>query len=430
MNIQEKVSLNMDVRGLEQSATLVINDRSKSLAAEGRKIIKLGLGQSPFPVPHPVVEALKYHAHEKAYLPAKGLPELRTAVADFHRRHDGVERCAEDVLVGPGSKELMFMLQLVYYGELIVPTPCWVSYVPQAKMLGRRVSLIHTTFEDRWRITAEKLERRISQDHDQYRPRILMLNYPGNPDGCTYNADELKDLAEVARKFQVILLSDEIYGQLHFAGEHISVARYYPEGTIISSGLSKWCGAGGWRLGTFTFPPDLSWLLDAMAVAASETFTSVCAPIQCASVTAFTGGDEIERYLAHARRILSALGTRCARTLQDGLIRVHSPSGAFYLFLDFSALSEKFLSRGINNSKTLCERLLDDTGVAILPGEAFGRPCEELTARMAYVDFNGGEALAASEAVGLDHDLPDDFCVRSCSRVIEAMDLTVDWANR
>lgn len=430
MNIREKVSLNMDVRGLEQSATLVINDRSKSLAAKGRKIFKLGLGQSPFPVPHQVVEALKYHAHEKAYLPAKGLPELRTAVADFHRRHDSVERCAEDVLVGPGSKELMFMLQLVYYGELIVPTPCWVSYVPQAKMLGRRVSLIHTTFEDRWRITAEKLERRISQDHDQLRPRILMLNYPGNPEGCSYSADELADLAEVARKFQVILLSDEIYGQLHFAGEHISVARYYSEGTIISSGLSKWCGAGGWRLGTFTFPPELSWLLDAMAVAASETFTSVCAPIQCASVTAFAGSDEIERYLAHARRILSALGKRCARTLQDGLIRVHSPSGAFYLFLDFSALGEKFASRGIKDSKTLCERLLDDTGVAILPGEVFGRPCEELTARMAYVDFNGGEALAASEVIGLEHDLPDDFCENSCSRVVEATDLLVDWANQ
>lgn len=430
MNIREKVSLNMDVRGLEQSATLVINDRSKKLAAEGRKVFKLGLGQSPFPVPHPVVEALKYHAHEKGYLPAKGLPELRAAVADFHRRHDKVDRSAEDVLVGPGSKELMFLLQLVYYGELIVPTPCWVSYVPQAKMLGRRVTLIHTNFEDRWRITAEKLERRISMDRDQYRPRILMLNYPGNPEGCTYTADELKDLAEVARKFQVILLSDEIYGQLHFEGEHISVARYYPESTIISSGLSKWCGAGGWRLGTFTFPPDLQWLLDAMAVAASETFTSVCSPIQCASVTAFTGSEEIEHYLAHARRILSALGKRCARMLQDGRIRVHFPSGGFYLFLDFSPLSEKLLARGIGASKTLCERLLADTGVAILPGESFGRPCEELTARMAYVDFDGGEAMVASEALGLEHDLPEDFCKNFCSRVIEAMNLLTDWANQ
>jgi len=94
---------------------------------------------------------------------------------------------------------------------------------------------------------------------------------------------ELEELAAVARRFGVILLSDEIYGQLHHQGAHVSVARFYPEGTIISSGLSKWCGAGGWRLGTFTFPGELRWLLDAMASVASETYTSTCAPIQYAA---------------------------------------------------------------------------------------------------------------------------------------------------
>ncbi|MFQ5606619.1 MAG: pyridoxal phosphate-dependent aminotransferase, partial [Candidatus Zixiibacteriota bacterium] len=310
------------------------------------------------------------------------------------------------------------------------PSPCWVSYVPQARMLGRKVSLIQTSFEDRWRITAERLEQRISQERDQYRPRILILNYPGNPEGCSYSDNELKDLAEVARKFQVILLSDEIYGQLHFAGEHVSVARYYPERTIISSGLSKWCGAGGWRLGTFTFPRDLAWLLEAMAVAASETFTSVCAPIQCASVTAFQGGPEIERYLAHARRILRVLGWRCTRILQDGHVRVHPPTGGFYLFLDFTPLADKFAARGISEGAALCECLLEETGVAILPGEAFGRPSAELTARMAYVDFDGAGALRASEEIGLDDDLTSDFCERHCGRVVEAMSRIVEWVNR
>lgn len=272
------------------------------------------MGQSPFPVPQPLVEALKLHAHEKDYLPAKGLPQLRQAVAEFHRVRDNIDANEENVLIGPGSKELMFLLQLVYYGELIVPTPCWVSYIPQAKIIGRQVSLVHTSIEDRWHITAEHLEQHCLAQDDDFRPRILVLNYPGNPDGCTYTAEELQSIAEIARRFQVLLLSDEIYGQIHHQGKHVSVAKFYPEGTIISSGLSKWCGAGGWRLGTFTFPSNYDWLLDKMACVASETYTSVCAPIQYAAVPAFKGGVYIEKYLWHVRRILAAHNPAISRT--------------------------------------------------------------------------------------------------------------------
>ncbi|MBD3401286.1 aminotransferase class I/II-fold pyridoxal phosphate-dependent enzyme [candidate division GN15 bacterium] len=430
MNISKHVSLNLDVRGLGQSATIAINDRSKRLQAEGRTIYRLGLGQSPFPVPLPVVESLKLHAHQKDYLPAYGLTELREAVAESHRRTDGVDAGSENVLVGPGSKELMFLLQLVYYGELLVPSPCWVSYIPQAKIIGRKVSLINTRFEDKWRVTAEKLERHCEREQDTYRPRILILNYPGNPDGCSYTKDELEAIAEVARRYQLILLSDEIYGHLHHEGTHVSVARYYPEGTIISSGLSKWCGAGGWRLGTFTFPPDLDWLLESMAAVASETFTSVSAPIQYAGVRAFRGGVVIERYLWHARRILKALGNHCSDKLNGSNIRVHAPVGGFYLFLDFTPLAAQLAARGIVDSAALCEQLLEDTGVAILPGESFTRPSEELTARMAYVDFDGAKALTASETTPLDEALPADFVSHWCYNVCKATDLIAEWANR
>jgi aspartate aminotransferase len=334
------------------------------------------------------------------------------------------------VLIGPGSKELMFLLQLAFYGELIVPTPCWVSYVPQARILGRKVSLIQTRYEDKWRITAESLAAHCEQEQDQFRPRILILNYPGNPDGCTHSPDELEDLARVARDYEVILLSDEIYGQLHHQGNHISVARYYPEGTIISSGLSKWCGAGGWRLGTFTFPEALDWLMETMASVASETYTSVSTPIQYAAVRAFRGGVRIERYLWHARRILAALGMRCAGLLSGAGLRVHPPEGGFYLFLDFSPMAQKLAGRGIRSNQALCARLLEESGVALLPGAAFGRRPEELTARMAYVDFDGAKALTASETIPLEQDLPDDFIEERCQNVLKAMHLIVEWVDR
>jgi len=420
-------SLNLNVRGIGQSPTLAINELSKQLQAKGKHIYRMGLGQSPFPVPSPVVEALKMHAHEKDYLAVNGLDLLRKAVARFHRQIDGVDMSPRNVLIGPGSKELMFLLQLVYYGDIILPTPCWVSYAPQAKIIGRNIRLIHTTFDNKWLITHEQLENYLSGENDQYKPRLLILNYPSNPHGGSYTPEELKGIAKIAQKHEMIILSDEIYGQLHHEGRHISIARFYPERTIISSGLSKWCGAGGWRLGTFAFPSTLDWLMNSMAAVASETYTSVSAPIQYAAVRAFQGGIVIERYLCHVRRILSYIGKRGAEIFASAGIRVHRPEGAFYLFIDFSQYSDKLITKGVVDSNTLCEKLLHDTGVAILPGASFQRPEEEFTARLAYVNFDGSKALAQSETIPLDGNLSEDFGDYCCVSVFDAIHKIVDW---
>ena len=377
----------------------------------------------------PVVDALKLNAHEKDYLAVKGLESLREAVALFHRQKDNVTIDAKNVLIGPGSKELMFILLLVFYGDVLLPSPCWVSYGPQAKIIGRNIQIIHTSYESKWRLTAKQFDQFLANENDPNKPRLLILNYPSNPDGGTYSYEELKKIARVAKKYGVIVLSDEIYGQLHFQGKHVSIAQFYPEGTIISSGLSKWCGAGGWRLGTFAFPAGFDWLLNAMASVASETYTSVSAPIQYAAVRAFRGGILIERYLCHARRILLQLATHSVTILRDAGIRVHEPEGGFYLFIDFSPLSEKLKKKGISGSKYLCERLLKETGVAVLPGEVFQRPAEELTARLAFVNFDGAKALSASETIPLSEPLPEDFIKTNCPSVIQAMQKIADWVN-
>jgi aspartate aminotransferase len=427
MTLQKHVSLNINIRGLGESPTLAINERVKLLQSNGKKVYNFGLGQSPFPVPAPVVKALRLHAHEKEYLPVKGLLALKEAVAGFHRQKDLVEANADYVLAGPGSKELMFLLQLVFYGEILVPTPCWVSYVPQAQILGKRVSLLHTSFEDKWHISANQLSELLEEEKDPYRPRLLVLNYPGNPDGLTYTAKELKKIAEVAREYELILLSDEIYGQLHHQSSHVSIARFYPEGTIISSGLSKWCGAGGWRLGTFTFPRSLDWLMDAMAVVASETYTSVSAPIQYAGVEAFRGSMEIERYLWHARRILSTLGQKCYQMLVGAGVRMHPPEGAFYMFPDFSPFAKELAAKNIKTSEKLCEHLFHETAVAMLPGRVFERPCEELTARISYINFSGAESLAASETIAMHHELPQEFIQAHCEETLRGMEILTEW---
>ncbi len=252
-----QVQLNLNVRGLSPSATVAINDRSNELRRQGREIFKLGLGQSLFPVPHSMVEALRENATQKDYLPACGLLELREAIAEHHNRTFGIDCGPEDVLIGPGSKELMFLLQLVYYGDLIIPAPTWVSYAPQAKIIGRHIRLLSTSIKDDWHLTPEQLDDLCKQDPG--RPRILILNYPSNPTGLTLSQSRLEGLAAVARRHRVVILSDEIYGKLHHEGKHRSIVPLYPEGTIFSGGLSKWCGAGGWRLGLFVFPKSLRW---------------------------------------------------------------------------------------------------------------------------------------------------------------------------
>ncbi len=422
---QPDVHLNLNVRGLSPSATLAINEKSNALLKAGREVFKLGLGQSPFPVPETVVEELRANAHQKDYLPVMGLPALRDAVADFHRRSEGIDYTGEDVLIGPGSKELMFILQLVYYGDLVIPTPSWVSYAPQAQIIGRQIRWLQTSWEHDLQLFPEELERHCKADPD--RPRLVILNYPNNPAGATYKMDQLKKLAQVARKYRIILLSDEIYGELHHRGQHVSIARFYPEGTIISSGLSKWCGAGGWRLGTFTFPRSLSWLKEAMGVVASETYTATSAPIQYAAVRAFRGGIDLEKYLYHSRRILRSMGLYIYKNLKKAGAIIPEPVGGFYHFVNFERFRKKLEPKGIHTSTDLCNVLLEETGIAILPGEVFGRPPEELSARLAYVDFDGARALGGSIQTPNGKPLDEDFLMLYCPKMVTATRRLCDW---
>jgi aspartate aminotransferase len=420
-----QVQLNLNVRGLSKSATVTINERCAALARDGREVVRFGLGQSPFPVPDLMVRALRDHAGEKDYLAVKGLPELRRAIVGYYRRTQGLEYLPENVLIGPGTKELMFLVQLVYHGELVIPAPSWVSYAPQARIIGRNLHWLPTEIETGLGVTSEALERLCAAD--PHRPRLLILNYPGNPTGTAYSEDQLREIAEVARKYRVLLLADEIYSGLRFDGEHVSIARHYPEGTIISNGLSKWAGAGGWRLGAFAFPATLSWLVDAMAAVASETFTSTAAPIQYAAIHAFEPSSEWDDYLTPARKVLRGLLLHSCERLRSVGAELAVPKGGFYVFPNFSAPRTGLANRGIRSSRELCERVLEELGVAFLPGSVFGRPEHELSVRISCVDFDGGEALQAAVDLDEDEDPGEDFLQKYCNPTFDAINRLADW---
>ena len=272
-------------------------------------------------------ETAWHNAHQKDYLPVKGLPALREAVVDWVQRTEGLDYSPDNVLVGPGTKELMFLVQLVYYGELVIPSPSWVSYAPQARIIGRQIHWLRTRPENGLGVEPEALE---SSAPGPGPPAPADPELAEQPHRLSYNAEQLQALAEVLRKYRVLALSDEIYSGTHYTDGHVSLARYYPEGTIISNGLSKWCGAGGWRLGFFVFPRALSWLADAMAAVASETFTSTSAPIQYAAVRAFEDRPEMHQLpaaqSAHPRRA----GRPCLPDADRGR-RGAEPGGRWFL---------------------------------------------------------------------------------------------------
>ncbi len=165
-----------------------------------------------------------------------------------------------------------------------------------------------------------------------------------------------------------------------------------------------------------------------MAAVASETFTSTSAPIQYAAIPAFEGGPDINDYLDRSRSVLRGLGGLVFEKLKSAGIFTVPPEGAFYLFVDFEEHRDVLASRGIKDSRTLCARLLDETGVAILPGPDFGRSEDELSARMAYVNFDGAAAIDAMMAPS---ETPSEaFLKEYCGEVLEAIDALCAWVSK
>jgi len=368
------------INQLRPSATLAINEESNRLKRSGKKVYKFGFGQSPFPVPDSIVSALTNNANKNTYLPMQGLEELRSAIAHYLNKNNNNNFKSEDIIIGPGTKELMFLTQIAFQGEVLLPAPSWVSYQPQALIAKNKVHWIQTTDSSNWFPTAEQLENKIKNIKNKN--LLLFINSPNNPSGTV--CKNLQEIAEVAKKYRLIILSDEIYSQLTFDSQYKSISNFYPEGTIVSTGLSKWCGAGGWRLGFFAIPDQLKVLKNSLKILSSESFTSVSAPIQYAAIEAYKGDHSV--YLNTVRRILSFAGNYVYENLKSNVINVTKPEGGFYLFPEF--MNAKFSS-----SSEMCKDILNKTGVALLPGSDFGLDNNKMVVRLSYTDFDGSNFL-------------------------------------
>ena len=409
-------NIKKNLNNIKSSSTLAINETSNMLQKNGKEIFKFGLGQSPFPVPSSLVNELKKRAHEKDYLNVSGLFELREKVAKYHTKKNKNKYHLDNVIIGPGSKELIFQIQLILDGDLLLPNPSWVSYEPQAKILQKKIHWINTNAKSNWHITAKEFDLICKKNKNKN--KLLILNSPNNPSGTIHS--DLKSIAKVAKKNRVIILSDEIYCELNFSGKYESISHYYPEGTIISSGISKWCGAGGWRLGALIFPKELTHIKNILRNIVSETFTSVSAPIQFAAVKAYS--EDHSKYLSTSRLVLETIGNYIFRELTSIGIECQKPQGGFYMLCDFSNIIKK--NNKILNSKMMCDKLLKETGFAMLPGSDFGMNAKLLISRIAFVEFNGKKALKYAQN---KKNLSQNFLKIICPKIIKGIEKLKKW---
>jgi aspartate aminotransferase len=401
------------VKSLKPSSTLAINETSRKLEEQGKKIFKFGFGQSPFKVPTDVVEELKTNAHQNQYLPMQGLSRLRDVVAKYTSSKKNFNYKSENVIIGPGSKELMFLLHIIFDGEIILPAPSWVSYAPQAILGRNKVKILQTKAENNWFPTAKEIEEFIIKDrHKNY---LLFINSPNNPSGQI--CKNLEEIALVANKYNLIILSDEIYSELSFEQNYKYISNYCPNKTIISTGLSKWCGAGGWRLGYFIVPDSLNKIRDMINVLASETFSAVSAPIQYAAIKAYE--NDHSEYINKSRNILKAVGNYVFENLKSNKVLINKPQGGFYLMPEF--LNKKF-----NSSAEMCNDILNKTGVALLPGSDFGFDKDRMLARLSFTDFDGKKFMKKIE----DEIKIDDITINELApKIVEGVDKLKKWSE-
>jgi len=412
--------------GPKMSSTLAINTKVRRLLAEGHPILQLGFGEARFPVHPLVLDALKAHATERSYLPVAGLPELRAAIAGFYRRRMGVIATDTQVIVGSGSKSLLFAALHAIKGDLLLPIPSWVSYETQAVLTDKRTHWIPTSVENNHCLTAAGLADGIRAARQAgLSPGVLILNSPHNPTGVMYTSAQLKSLAEVAQAEDIVIISDEIYALTAYGDvPHTSIAQYYPQGTIITGGLSKHFSLGGWRLGTAIVPDNEFGraLHRYMSAVAGAVWTTAAAPVQYAAVVAYSDNPELDAYVDACAAVHGHVTNYLFGVTQELGIPTPKPMGGFYLFPSFApwrtALAEK---HSVTTSQHLADLLLQEANCATLPGSEFGADPHDLSLRLStsylYAKTDAeAEAVLAAYRNGLS---PANLLRQTCPDVLE-----------
>jgi len=351
---------------IKPSATLAVNAKALELRAQGREVISLAVGQPDFGTPAHVCDAAKAALDEgfTRYTPVPGIPELREAVAGYYTKFYGAKTGADNTIISNGGKQVLYNLLMAVVNpgdEVLIPAPYWVSYPAMVQLVEGVSVFVPTTADENYLVTVEALEAARTD-----KTRVLALNSPSNPTGCCYTQEQLEAIAKWARDNDIFIISDEVYDRLVYAPfEPVSLAKTweaYPETLAIVGALSKSFCMTGWRVGYALAHEDL---VKAMSKIQGQSTSNINSITQKAALAALNGPWDIvdEMKGAFVRRrdlayeIITGWGAKCPK-----------PDGAFYLF----PVLDQFYTEDAPDSAAMCTKILEEAGVALVPGSAFG----------------------------------------------------------
>ncbi len=369
------MELSQRVQSIKESPTLAVTARAAKLKAEGRDIIGLGAGEPDFDTPQHIKDAAKKAIDQgfTKYTPVAGIPGLKKAIVAKFKNENGFDYTDKEVIVGVGGKQCIFNLALAVLNpgdEVIVPAPYWVSYADIALVAGAKPVIIECGIEQGFKLTAAQLEAAITP-----KTKLFMINSPSNPTGAVYSLDELKALGEVLKKHpHVLVATDDMYEHVNLTGEQFyNILNATPElkdRCIVLNGVSKAYSMTGWRIGYAAGPAHI---IKAMEILQSQSTSNPASISQVAAQAALEGPQECitpmleafrERHEFVVQRFNEMKGLKCIKA-----------GGAFYAFPDArEAINNLFAAGKIKtaNDMALSEYLLEQEGVAVVPGSAFG----------------------------------------------------------
>jgi aspartate aminotransferase len=348
---------------LTPSLTLAIDSKAKQMKAEGQDVVGFGAGEPDFDTPQHIKEAATkaLAAGFTKYTPAAGIPELRQAIADKHKRENGLAYKSSQIIVSCGGKHSCYNLIVATCeegDEVVIPAPYWLSYPEMVKLASAKPVIVETTDKTEFKITPAALRQAITS-----RTRLFILNSPSNPTGSVYTPEEIKALGDVCLERGVLIMSDEIYEHLLYDGAtHRSVAslsQAHLEQTIVVHGFAKAWSMTGWRLGWCAAPEPIAKAIEAVQSHSTSNPTSFA---QKGAVAALTGPqDHLKTWLAEFNKRRTFAWQKLNNI--PGITCVNA-KGAFYLFPNISGTGLK--------STEFCAKLLEQEKVAAVPGIAFG----------------------------------------------------------
>ncbi|HUH35532.1 MAG TPA: pyridoxal phosphate-dependent aminotransferase [Moheibacter sp.] len=364
------MQLSSRLKELSPSATIVMTQKARELNAEGHDVISLSIGEPDFDTPDFIKEAAKRAIDENYshYTPVSGYPEVKAAISRKFKRDNNLTYTPSQIVVSTGAKQSIYNVFQSIIGpgdEVIIPTPYWVTYADIVQLSGGTPVFVQTSIDSGFKATVEMLEKAVTSNS-----KALIFSSPNNPSGCVYSSEELHEIAKFAKKYDLIILSDEIYEHIVYAEKPVSIATFEEayDRTVTINGLSKAFAMTGWRIGYIGAP---EWIAKACDTLQSQVTSGPNSIAQRAAITALDADTAEIQYMIQAFEKRRALMLNWVKEIE--VFKMTEPEGAFYIFPDVSATFGKtYHGHLIENADDLALLILDEAHVSTVSGSAFG----------------------------------------------------------